>query len=62
MESVRESMIAGNEVFLRGFGSFIIKQRAEKKARNISKNTTIIIPEHNIPSFKPAKTFLNEVK
>ena len=43
MESVRESMIAGNEVFLRGFGSFIIKQRAEKKARNISKNTTIVI-------------------
>ena len=59
MESVRESMIAGNEVFLRGFGSFIIKQRAEKKARNISKNTTIVIPAHSVPAFKPAKTFLD---
>ena len=49
-------------VYLRGFGSFVIKKRAQKTARNISKNTTIIIPEHNIPSFKPAKTFLNEVK
>jgi len=57
MESVRESMIAGNEVFLRGFGSFIIKQRAEKKARNISK-----IPAHSVPAFKPAKTFLDAVK
>lgn len=62
MESVRESMIAGNEVFLRGFGSFIIKQRAEKKARNISKNTTIVIPAHSVPAFKPAKTFLEAVK
>lgn len=62
MESVRESMIAGNEVFLRGFGSFIIKQRAEKKARNISKNTTIVIPAHSVPAFKPAKTFLDAVK
>ena len=49
-------------VYLRGFGSFIIKKRAEKTGRNISKNTTIIIPAHNIPSFKPAKTFVNEVK
>ena len=62
MESVRESMIAGNEVFLRGFGSFIIKQRAEKKARNISKNTTIVIPANSVPAFKPAKTFLDAVK
>lgn len=52
----------GENVYLRGFGSFVIKKRAQKTARNISKNTTIIIPEHNIPSFKPAKTFLNEVK
>jgi DNA-binding protein HU-beta len=47
---------------LRGFGSFIIKKRAKKTARNISKNTTLIIPAHNIPSFKPAKTFVNKVK
>ena len=62
MESVKGSMIAGNEVFLRGFGSFIIKKRAEKVARNISKNTTITIPAHNIPAFKPAKTFLTAVR
>ena len=62
MESVKDSMIAGNEVFLRGFGSFIIKKRAEKVARNISKNTTITIPAHNIPAFKPAKTFLAAVR
>lgn len=62
MENVKESMVAGNEVFLRGFGSFIIKRRAEKTARNISKNTTIKIPAHNIPAFKPAKAFLNAVK
>ena len=57
----KEDMIDGNDVFLRGFGSFILKKRAEKTARNISKNVTIIIPEHNIPAFKPAKTFLNAV-
>lgn len=62
MESVKDAMIGGDEVFLRGFGSFIIKRRAEKTARNISKNTTIIIPAHNIPAFKPAKTFVAAVK
>ena len=62
MDTIKTSMINGNEVFLRGFGSFIIKHRAEKTARNISKNTTIIIPAHNIPAFKPAKVFVNEVK
>ncbi len=62
METIKTSMINGNEVFLRGFGSFIIKHRAEKTARNISKNTTIIIPEHNIPAFKPAKEFMEKVK
>ena len=46
MQNVKESMIAGEEVFLRGFGSFIIKKRAEKVARNISKNTTMVIPAH----------------
>ena len=51
MDTIKTSMINGNEVFLRGFGSFIIKHRAEKTARNISKNTTIIIPAHNIPAF-----------
>lgn len=62
METVKDSMIAGNDVFQRGFGSFVVKQRAEKVARNISKNTTIVIPAHSIPAFKPAKTFLDAVK
>jgi DNA-binding protein HU-beta len=62
METIKESMIDGENVYLRGFGSFIVKKRAEKTARNISKNTVIIIPEHNIPSFKPAKEFLAKVK
>lgn len=62
MERIRTSMINGEEVFLRGFGSFIIKRRAEKVARNISKNTTIVIPAHNIPAFKPAKSFMDKVK
>lgn len=62
METVKDSMVAGDEVFLRGFGSFIIKKRAKKVARNISKNTTIVIPAHSVPAFKPAKTFLEAVK
>jgi len=62
MESLKNSMVNGQNVYLRGFGSFIIKKRAAKTGRNISKNTTIIIPAHNIPSFKPAKTFVNKVK
>ncbi len=62
MENVKNSMIGGENVYLRGFGSFIIKVRSEKTARNISKNTTIIIPEHKIPAFKPAKVFMEEVK
>ncbi|HZX61627.1 MAG TPA: HU family DNA-binding protein [Bacteroidales bacterium] len=62
METLKNSMIHGQNVYLRGFGSFIIKKRAEKTGRNISKNTTIIIPAHNIPAFKPAKTFVNKVK
>ncbi|MGL4806208.1 MAG: HU family DNA-binding protein [Bacteroidales bacterium] len=61
MSVVKSSMANGENVYLRGFGSFVIKKRAQKTARNISKNTTIIIPEHNIPSFKPAKTFMNEI-
>lgn len=62
MDIVKSSLAQGENVYLRGFGSFIVKKRAQKTARNISKNTTIIIPEHNIPVFKPAKTFTNVVK
>ena len=62
MDNVRNSLIENNNVYLRGFGSFIIKKRATKVARNISKNTTITIPEHNIPAFKPAKSFVSKVK
>jgi DNA-binding protein HU-beta len=62
MATVKDSLISGENVYLRGFGSFIIKKRAEKTGRNISKNTTIIIPAHNIPAFKPAKEFSKQVK
>jgi len=62
MNSVKNSLAKGDNVYLRGFGSFVVKKRAEKTGRNISKNTTIVIPAHNIPSFKPAKTFINKVK
>ncbi|MEO6882408.1 MAG: HU family DNA-binding protein [Bacteroidia bacterium] len=62
MKSVKNSLTKGDNVYLRGFGSFIVKKRAEKTGRNISKNTAIIIPAHNIPAFKPAKTFTEKVK
>ncbi len=62
METVKGNLVKGNNVYLRGFGSFVIKRRAEKTARNISRNTTIIIPAHNIPSFKPSKSFVSKVK
>lgn len=62
MDTVKSSMKNNENIYLRGFGSFIIKQRAEKKARNISKNTTITIPARNIPAFKPAKTFVAEIQ
>lgn len=62
MDSVKNSLTKGENVYLRGFGSFVVKERAEKTGRNISKNTTIIIPAHNIPAFKPAKTFVESVK
>ena len=62
MDEVKTSLESGDNVYLRGFGSFIIKTRAEKTGRNISKNTTIKIPAHNIPAFKPAKIFLEGVK
>ncbi len=62
MEEVKGSLAKEENVYLRGFGSFIIKKRAEKVARNISKNTTITIPAHNIPAFKPAKSFASQIK
>lgn len=62
MKSIRTAMTKGDNVYLRGFGSFIIKKRAAKTGRNISKNQTIIIPAHNIPAFKPAKTFADKIK
>jgi len=62
MDNIKDALKSNKNVYLRGFGSFVVKRRAEKTARNISKNTTIIIPEHFIPSFKPAKTFVSEVK
>ena len=61
MTTIKDSLANGENVYLRGFGSFICKVRAEKTARNISKNTTIIIPEHKIPAFKPAEVFKAEV-
>ncbi len=62
MNEIKDALETGENVYLRGFGSFVVKERAEKTGRNISKNTTIIIPAHNIPSFKPAKTFVEGVK
>ena len=59
---VKGSLVAGNPVYLRGFGSFIIKHRAQKAARNITRKTTITIPAHDIPVFKPAKSFVSAVK
>ena len=62
MDIVKDSLANDENVYLRGFGSFIIKTRSQKTARDISKNTTIIIPEHKIPAFKPAKVFMEQVK
>lgn len=62
MESVKESTGKKNNVYLRGFGTFQVKKRARKVARNISKNTTLIVPEHNIPAFKPAPKFFDVLK
>ena len=59
---VKDSMSNGNNIYVRGFGSFVNKKRARKVARNISKNTAIIIDEHYIPSFKPSKTFIAKIK
>lgn len=62
MKEIKNSLEDGENVYLRGFGSFIIKTRAEKTGRNISKNIAVKIPAHNIPAFKPAKVFINGVK
>ena len=62
MQEIIGSLENGENVYLRGFGSFIVKKRAEKTARNIQKNTTIKIPAHNIPAFKPSKIFIEGVK
>ncbi len=61
MAVVKDCLAHGDNVYLRGFGSFIVKQRAEKTARNISKNTTLIVPAHNIPAFKPAEAFKEDL-
>jgi DNA-binding protein HU-beta len=62
MDTIKSNMIKGENIFLRGFGTFLLKKRAEKTGRNISKNTTVKIPAHMIPAFKPAKEFVTEVK
>ncbi|MCI5917686.1 MAG: integration host factor subunit beta [Bacteroidales bacterium] len=63
MEVIKNSLLEKKEnVYLRGFGSFIVKHRAEKTARNISKNTTIVIAAHDFPSFKPAKSFVAQMR
>ena len=61
-KEVKESLADGENVYVRGFGSFIIKKRAKKIGRHIKKNKAIEIPEHYIPAFKPAKTFVEQVK
>ncbi len=61
MEQIRLSMIHGENIYLRGFGTFLLKQRAEKVARNISKNTTIVVPAHTVPAFKPSPEFVKAV-
>ncbi len=63
MDRVKASLLEKKEnVYLRGFGSFNIKHRAAKTARNISKNTTLTIPAHDLPSFKPSKSFIEEMQ
>jgi DNA-binding protein HU-beta len=62
MKEVKISLEKGENVYLRGFGSFIIKTRAEKTGRNISRNVAVKIPAHNIPAFKPAKIFVQGIK
>ena len=62
MKVIRDAMVNGENIYLRGFGTFVVKKRAETTARNISKNTTITIPAHNFPGFKPSKSFIQRMK
>ena len=63
MECIRESLAEEKEnVYLRGFGTFVVKRRAKKTARNISKNTTLVIEAHDFPAFKPSKSFIEKMK
>ncbi len=62
MRTVRNSLTEGKNIYLRGFGSFIVKRRASTVARDIKKNKTIIVPERHVPAFKPAKSFVGRVK
>ena len=62
MEQVKNALTDGESVYLRGFGTFLIKQRAAKTARNISTNTTIIVPAHSMPTFKPSTEFASKIK
>jgi DNA-binding protein HU-beta len=62
MTTMKDSMVKGENIYLRGFGSFIIKKRAEKMGRNITKKTPVKIPAHNVPAFKPCKEFVEEIK
>lgn len=62
MADIKKSVADGENVYLRGFGSFITKVRAEKVARNITKNTSMVVPEHKIPAFKPGREFTAEVR
>lgn len=62
MDEVKHSLTSGEDVHMRGFGSFVVKHRAQKTGRLLSKNTTIIIPAHDVPAFKPADVFVDQVK
>ncbi len=61
MKTVKDSITTRENVYLRGFGTFGLKHRAEKTARNISRNTTLVVPAHDIPSFKPCREFMDAV-
>lgn len=62
MDIIKDSIKSEENIYLRGFGTFTTKKRAKKIARNITKNTSLVVPEHNIPYFKPSKKFSNLLK
>lgn len=62
IKEIKGNIAKGENIYIRGFGSFITKKRAAKIGRNIKKNVAVHIPEHYIPAFKPSKEFVNEVK